>query len=220
MYKAVELESKEKKEYNKKFKELLADYRRRVKEGKVKGDAEALVTLNYMRKLNSEFKVPTAIKLMEELLEQGQQVVVFTEFVESAKALYKEFEEISKLLIGETKNRQGAVDRFQNGESKVFVGTIKAGGVGITLTAASNVILIDRPWTPGDTEQAEDRCYRIGQDNAVFVSWLRLGIVDESIDNLLTEKQRNIDLALAGKNKAQTKTKSAKEFAEELLENL
>ena len=78
----------------------------------------------------------------------------------------------------------------------------------------------DRPWTPGDAEQAEDRCYRLGQQNAVFVNWLRLGVVDESIDNLLAEKQRNIDLVLAGKNEAQTKTKSAKEFAEELLDNL
>ena len=220
LYKAIELESKDKKAYQKKFKELLADYHRRVKLGEVDGAAEALVTLNYMRKLNSEYKVPTAIALVEELLEQGQQVVVFTEFVESAKALYAEFKQISELLTGDTKDRQGAVDRFQDGESKVFVGTIKAGGVGITLTAASNVILVDRPWTPGDAEQAEDRCYRLGQQNAVFVNWLRLGMVDESIDNLLTEKQRNIDLVLAGKNEAQTKTKSAKEFAEELLESL
>ena len=219
-YKAIELESKDKKAYQKKFKELLADYRRRAKAGKVDGAAEALVTLNYLRKLNSEYKVPTAIALIEELLEQGQQVVVFSEFVESAKALYKAFEGMSELLIGETKDRQGAIDRFQAGESKLFIGTIKAGGVGITLTAASNVILIDRPWTPGDAKQAEDRCYRLGQENAVFVNWLRLGLVDESIDKLLVEKQRNIDLVLAGKNQAQTKTKSDKEFAEELLKSL
>ena len=220
LYKAVELESKEKKAYSKKFKELLADYHRRVKAGEVDGAAEALVTLNYMRKLNSEYKVPGAIALVEELLEQGQQVVVFTEFVESAKALYKEFRQISELLTGDTKDRQGAVDRFQDSESKLFVGTTKAGGVGITLTAASNVILVDRPWTPGDAEQAEDRCYRLGQQNAVFVNWLQLGVVDESIDNLLAEKQRNIDLVLAGKNEAQIKTKAPKEFAEELLGNL
>ena len=220
LYKAVELESKDKKAYQKKLKELLADYHRRAKLGEVDGAAEALVTLNYMRKLNSEYKVSTAIALVEELLEQGQQVVIFSEFVESAKALYTAFEGISELLIGETKDRQGAVDRFQAGDSKLFIGTIKAGGVGITLTAASNVIMVDRPWTPGDAEQAEDRCYRLGQENAVFVNWLRLGMIDESIDNLLVEKQKNIDLVLAGKNQAQTKTKSAKEFAEELLGNL
>lgn len=220
LYKAIELESKEKKAYSKKFKELLADYHRRVKRRIVDGAAEALVTLNYIRKLNSEYKVPTAIASVEELLEQGQQVVVFTEFVKSAKALYKVFEQISELLTGDTKDRQEAVDRFQNGESKLFIGTTKAGGVGITLTAASNVILVDRPWTPGDAEQAEDRCYRIGQQNAVFVNWLQLGVVDESIDNLLAEKQRNIDLVLAGKNEAQIETRTPKELAEELLGNL
>ncbi len=220
LYKAIELESKEKKAYQKKFKELLADYRRRVKEGKVDGAAEALVTLNYMRKLNSEFKVPAAIELVEELLEQGQQVVIFTEFVESAKALYKEFEKISELLIGDTKDRQGPVDRFQSAESKIFIGTIKAGGVGITLTAASNVILVDRPWTPGDTEQAEDRCYRLGQQNAVFVTWIQLGVVDESIDELIHQKQKNIDLVLAGKNQDLDRAKTAKELAVELIEKL
>ncbi|KAB0238284.1 DEAD/DEAH box helicase [Microcystis aeruginosa EAWAG127a] len=63
------------------------------------------------------------------------------------------------------KNRQAIVDRFQAGTSKIFIGTIKAGGVGLTLTAANQVILVDRPWTPGDADQAEDRCYRIGQNN-------------------------------------------------------
>lgn len=112
-----------------------------------------------------------AIKYTAELLEQGQAVVIFTEYLESAKALYTALSEISpcELLTGETKQeeRQAIVDRFQAGISKVFIGTIKAGGVGLTLTAANQVILIDRPWTPGDAEQAEDRCYRIGQNNTV-----------------------------------------------------
>lgn len=221
LYKAIELESKEKKAYQKKFKELLADYHRRVKLGEVDGAAEALVTLNYMRKLNSEYKVPTAIALTEELLEQRQQVIIFTEFVESAKALYKAISKLAntELLIGDTKDKQGAVDRFQSGRAKVFVGTISAGGVGITLTAASNVILVDRPWTPGDAEQAEDRAYRIGQQNAVFVNWIQLGLVDESIDRLIDEKQKNIDLVLAGSNKASVSSlaNTPKELALKLL---
>lgn len=224
LYKAVELEGKQKKEYNKKLKELVANYRRRVKVGEVAGAAEALVTLNYIRRLNSEFKVDAVIELTEELLEQGQQVVLFTEFLESAKALYEAVNQKVKteLLIGETKikDRQGAVDRFQLGESLVFVGTIKAGGVGVTLTAASNVILVDRPWTPGDAEQAEDRCYRLGQQNAVFITWIQLGIVDKSIDNLIYKKQENIDLVLAGKNQDKKDVKTAQELAVELIKKL
>jgi superfamily II DNA/RNA helicase len=93
------------------------------------------------------------------------KVVVFGEFKESVNAVYRAFVEDAELLTGDTPQdeRQEMCDRFQSGESKIFVGTIKAGGVGLTLTAANNVILLDRPWTPGDAEQAEDRCHRIGQ---------------------------------------------------------
>ncbi len=116
-----------------------------------------------MRKVGSKYKVNTGITLATELREQGQPVVIFTEFVDSAKALYTALG--GELLTGETPvaERQEIVDRFQNGESLVFTGTIKAGGVGLTLTAASNVILLDRPWTPGEMEQAEDRCIVEGQ---------------------------------------------------------
>ncbi|MEM7757611.1 MAG: DEAD/DEAH box helicase [Cyanobacteria bacterium P01_A01_bin.40] len=222
LYKAIELESKEKKQYKSQLNELVADYRRRVKEGEVDEAAEALVTLNYIRKLNSQFKVESAIALAQELLEQGQQVILFTEFVESAKALYTATSELNntELLTGDTKDRQGAVDRFQSGESKVFVGTIKAGGVGLTLTAASNVILVDRPWTPGDAIQAEDRAYRIGQQNAVFVYWISLGLVDKSIDRLIQQKQKNINIILSGENESLVNVNSARELALELMDRI
>ncbi len=124
-----------------------------------------------------------------------------------------------ELLTGETKVevRQDIVDRFQAGESKVFVGTIKAGGVGLTLTAASNVILVDRAWTPGDVEQAEDRCHRMGQQSAVFATWLQLGAIDEAIDNLILQKSERIELVLKGKRKTLRGIGSAKDLAKELL---
>lgn len=217
IYKNVELESKQEKAYKQNLKELIDDYRKRVAEGEVDAGAEALVTINFMRKTGSIFKVPSAIAIAEELLEQGQQVIIFSEFLESANAVYEALE--GELLVGGAKNRQEKVDRFQSGESKVFTGTIKAGGVGLTLTAASNVILIDRPWTPGDAEQAEDRAYRLGQNNAVFVSWLQLGHIDLSIDNLIIEKKKRIELILKGKKKILKNISSAKELALELLTN-
>ncbi|MHC5826677.1 MAG: C-terminal helicase domain-containing protein, partial [Nostoc sp.] len=148
---------------------------------------------------------------------QGQQVVIFTEFVESAKAIASKLGGL--LLTGETKPeiRQGLVDQFQAGENKVFVGTIKAGGVGITLTAASNVILVDRAWTPGDCEQAEDRCHRLGQENAVFATWLQLSEIDKAIDGLLIQKQQRIELVLKGKRKTLQGINSASDLAKELL---
>lgn len=217
LYKPVDLESKEAAAYQEQVQELVKDYRQRAKEGKVDADAEALVTLNYLRKVGSEFKVGAAIALAEELLEQGQQVVLFTEFLESAKAIHAVLGK--ELLTGETppQERQALVDRFQSGESKIFVGTIKAGGVGLTLTAASNVILVDRPWTPGDTEQAEDRCHRLGQQNAVFTTWLQLGDIDRAIDSLLIQKQQRIELVLKGKRKTLRGLDSPKDLAKELL---
>jgi len=168
--------------------------------------------------------VGAAIEYTAEILEQGQAVVIFTEYLESAKALYTALSEISpcELLTGETKQeeRQAIIDRFQSGASKVFIGTIKAGGVGLTLTAANQVILIDRPWTPGDTDQAEDRCYRIGQNNTVNAYWIQLGMIDEAIDSLLAEKRDRIELVLKGKRKTLRGLSKPAELAKELLEIL
>ncbi|WP_277752941.1 C-terminal helicase domain-containing protein [Microcystis aeruginosa] len=158
-----------------------------------------------------------------ELLEQGQAVVIFTEYLESAKALYTALSEVPcELLTGETKqeDRQAIVDRFQAGTSKIFIGTIKAGGVGLTLTAANQVILVDRPWTPGDADQAEDRCYRIGQNNTVNAYWIQLGMIDEAIDTLLAEKRDRIELVLKGKRKTLRGLSKPAELAKELLEIL
>ena len=104
--------------------------------------------------------------------------------------------------------------------SKIFIGTIKAGGVGLTLTAANQVILVDRPWTPGDADQAEDRCYRIGQKNTVNAYWIQLGMIDEAIDTLLAEKRDRIELVLKGKRKTLHGLSKPSELAKELLEIL
>ncbi len=217
LFKEAILEASAAKSYQETIRSLVDDYRRRVKLGEVDENAEALVTLNILRKVGSEFKVEGAIALAEELLEQGQQIVVFTEFVESAKAIASKLGGL--LLTGETKpeERQGLVDKFQRSENKVLVGTIKAGGVGITLTAASNVILVDRAWTPGDCEQAEDRCHRLGQENAVFATWLQLGHIDQAIDDLLIQKQQRIELVLKGKRKTLQGINSASDLTKELL---
>jgi len=222
IFKPAEIESKELKTYNSEISELVQDYRDRVKLGEVSPDAQALVTLGILRKVGSKYKVNSAIALAEELLEQNQQVVIFGEFKESVNTVYKAFVEDAELLTGDTPQdkRQEMCDRFQSGESKVFVGTIKAGGVGLTLTAASNVILIDRPWTPGDAEQAEDRCHRIGQSSAVSAFWIQLGLVDKMIDELIDSKQARIEKVLKSKAKILRGLSSPAELAKELLEIL
>lgn len=226
LFRTVELEAKEEKAYRDEISDLILDYRERAKRGEVDEDAEALVKLNILRSIGSKYKVAATVECATELLEQGQQVVIFTEFLDSAKAIHSELMNLGinepghcELLTGETKveDRQNIVDRFQSGESKVFIGTIKAGGVGLTLTAASNVILVDRAWTPGDVEQAEDRCHRMGQQNAVFATWLQLGVIDQAIDNLILQKSERIELVLKGKRKTLRGIDSTKDLAKELL---
>lgn len=96
------------------------------------------------------------------------------------------------------------VDRFQEGLSSVFVCTFGAGGVGLTLTAAHTIILIDRPWTPGDAYQAEDRVRRIGQTQPVRSIWMSSFPIDEQIDRLLEEKTQTTKAVLAGKDVGDT----------------
>jgi SNF2 family DNA or RNA helicase len=163
--------------------------------------AAALVFLGAVRKASSEAKVREATELAEEVIEQGNQIVVFTEFLESAHAIGEALG--CEVITGKNPDaRQGIVDRFQGGYRKALVSTIKAGGVGITLTAAQTAILVDRPWTPGDAVQAEDRLHRIGQRGNVTAVWLQANGADEKVDDLIIAKSEAIALVLEGKAKA------------------
>lgn len=184
------------------------------------GKGEALVLLGKLRKAASVAKIETAIEMASDILEEGQQVVIFTEFLDTAKELHKRLG--GELLIGETavSDRQSLVDRFQSGQSKVFVSTSRAGGVGITLTAAQTVIMVDRPWTSGDAMQCEDRCHRIGQKNSVSVYWLQWHEIDQKIDTILEQKQERIELILEGKRKTLRGIGSPADIAQELCEDI
>jgi SNF2 family DNA or RNA helicase len=117
-------------------------------------------------------KLDTLMDLLED--REGEQVVVFSQFKSAINLLATRLE-AKKIPYGLLTGDIGQADRalniqeFQSGRSRVFAGTIAAGGVGITLTAASTVIFIDRAWSPAYNLQAEDRLHRIGQENAVEV---------------------------------------------------
>lgn len=217
---SVELSDKADKEYEKAYEALREDYRQRIREGKVSSEAEALVTLNHLRHAGSVAKIETALELAREVIEEGGQVVVFVAFKDAGSEIAVELG--TTLFSGDTptEDRQKMVDRFQAGADKAIVCMLGAGGVGITLTAAQTVILVDRPWTPGDAEQAEDRLHRIGQQNAVTAIWLQYGETDAAIDAILQSKQERIDLVLQGKRKTMRGTGSAGQIAQDLLPGL
>jgi len=184
------------REYKDSLETLKEEYQERVEAGEVSSTAQAMVFLGYLRRLSSVYKSYHTINMVQDLLEQGQPVVVFTEFKESAHRIAEAFG--VPPLTGETKmeDRQRMVDDFQSGETSVFVGTIKAGGVGITLTNASYLIMNDYPWTPGDYHQATDRIHRIGQTKVCNIYNVYGKDIDYLMASLIGKKTANIDKVL------------------------
>ena len=99
------------------------------------------------------------------------------------------------------KKRQEAVDSFQNNPKvKLLIGNIKAAGVGITLTAASNAAIIQFPWTPGELVQASDRIHRISQTKKVTIyNMVGEDTIEEKIIDTLIKKEKIISQILDGK---------------------
>jgi SWI/SNF-related matrix-associated actin-dependent regulator 1 of chromatin subfamily A len=131
-------------------------------------------------------KVPLALDHIKDTLESVGKVVIFAHHQDVIAALREGLLEYGCAVItGQTSgaDRQAEVDRFQNDPGcRVFIGNIKAAGVGITLTAASTVVFVESDWTPGWMAQAEDRCHRIGQSESVLIQYL---VFDGSMDALL-----------------------------------
>jgi SNF2 family DNA or RNA helicase len=75
----------------------------------------------------------------------------------------------------------------------LLIATYGSAGLGFTLHRARHVLLIERPWTPGDAEQAEDRCHRIGMGAPLTSHWLQLGVADQLVDDLIASKAQRID---------------------------
>ena len=104
-----------------------------------------------------------------------------------------------------------AVNLFQDGKIPLLLASYGACSLGFTLHRATNIILLDRPWTPGDVAQAEDRCHRLGMNGSLKCHWFKLGLLDDLVDSLLVKKNSNIDLILH--QGMQTDLKSRKSFS-------
>jgi len=128
---------------------------------------------------------------------EGEKLVVFSCFKSYINRLSKQLDELEVKhvkITGEvnTTDRAKAIETFQTDSTvPVILGTIQSMGVGITLTAASNLVMMDRWWTPALNEQAIDRIYRIGQENAVqIIIPVNEKSVDSSLDRILSAKQK------------------------------
>jgi SNF2 family DNA or RNA helicase len=155
------------------------------------GEAEALRVLSAVRGALAVAKAKAAEELLDEADEQDEPLVVFAAH-RAAVDLIAEREGWAS-ITGDTPadERARIVERFQRGELYGVVGTIAAMGVGVTLTRSARVIFVEQDWTPALNEQAEDRCYRIGQTASVLVTVLAVDHwVDEKIRAICADKSR------------------------------
>lgn len=146
-------------------------------------------------------KIPAIVAHIKDLIEEdGYKVVCMCHHRDVQDALMKELGSVAVLHRGgmNDADKQVSVDRFQNDSTiQVFVGSILASGVGITLTKSSHVVFAELDWVPGNVTQAEDRVHRIGQTDSVLVQHLVLeGSIDSRMAKTLIAKQSVIDAAL------------------------
>ncbi|MGV3525516.1 MAG: SNF2-related protein [Candidatus Sericytochromatia bacterium] len=152
-----------------------------------------LLDLPEAQKIRRSAKLEVLMELVPELVQAGRRILIFSQFVKMLDLIAPRLHaaEIPFVsLTGRTRQRQAVIDRFQNGEVPVFLISLKAGGVGLNLTAADTVIHYDPWWNPATEQQATDRAWRIGQTQPVFVYRLiTQGTVEERILALQASKQ-------------------------------
>jgi SWI/SNF-related matrix-associated actin-dependent regulator 1 of chromatin subfamily A len=159
----------------------------------------AFTELSKLRHKTALAKLPMVVEHVREALDSDEKLVVMCWHIDVVEALAREFPGCA-VVTGETAvdARQGEVDRFQTDPAcRLFIGTIRAAGVGITLTASSHVVFAELDWVPGNLSQSEDRCHRIGQRNNVLVQHLVLdGSLDARMAHVVVAKQDVLDRAL------------------------
>ncbi len=133
-------------------------------------------------------KLPYVYDIIEDAVESVGKVVVFAHHLDVIDSIYEKFKDIAVKATGSesVEERDEAVLKFQNDPNvKIFIGSITAMGLGITLTASSLAVFVEIEWRPGDLIQAEDRLHRIGQKNSVLIQYV---VVDRSIDGFMFDK--------------------------------
>ncbi len=197
----VYLELKDKSGYDSVWEDYMEKRRLEGKRGNPQKD---LVEMTLLRTFLSMETVPYSIEKAEEALELGKKVIIFCNFNDEMDAFIRHFGDKSVCVRGgmTDKQKQISVDRFQNDKKcTVFIGQIKAAGVGLTLTEAEIVIMNSLDWVPGNHEQAEDRAYRIGQNKTVNIYYM---LIEKTIDILIwkiLQNKKKIIGSIIGENK-------------------
>lgn len=160
----------------------------------------AFSAMSTIRARLAEAKAPKVAAFVKDLLEEKQKVVVFAHHRAVLEYLQKDLGEYRPVLVWggmSAQARQAAVDAFQNGDARVFLGSITAAAEGITLTASDTLVFAELDWRPGKMLQAEDRVHRIGQDRGVLIYYL---VIEDSLEarmaNVIASKMEVIRKAV------------------------
>jgi len=173
--------------------------------------------LTKVRQIIADEKIAQTIELAENIIEQDKKVIIFCNFTDSLNKIVEHFGKTAVKVDGSMSKpeRQHSVDSFQeNDKIKVFVGNIKAAGVGLTLTAAEAVIMNDLSFLPSDHSQAEDRAYRYGQKNNVLVYYPIFENTIEGIIYDILNNKKQVIATVMGDNQ------NSGDAAEEILKRI
>lgn len=159
-----------------------------------------MVRIGILRNVSARGKVRSVIEFVEDFRESGQKIILFCSLHEVVDQLKSYFPTAVTVTGRDTQDeKQRAVDSFQNDpNTDIIICSIKAAGVGLTLTASSNVGFVEFPWTYADCEQCEDRAHRIGQKDSVNCGYfLGRNTIDEKVYQIIQTK-KNIANAVTG----------------------
>ena len=159
--------------------------------------------------VNDSGKMEVLMNILENILDSNEKVLIFTQYVKMGEIIQKiveeRFDEEVLFLHGSLsrKKRDQLVTKFQNNtQNKIFVVSLRAGGTGLNLTAASNVIHYDLWWNPAVENQATDRAYRIGQkDNVMVYRFITNGTFEERINEMIRDKRELAELTVSSGEK-------------------
>lgn len=161
---------------------------------------EVMVRINILRQISARGKVRDVIEFVKDFRENGKKIILFCSLHEVVDQLKYYFPTAVSVTGRDSQDeKQRAVDAFQNNpKADIIICSIKAAGVGLTLTASSNVAFVEFPWTYADCCQCEDRAHRIGQkDSVTCYYFLGRRTIDEKVYRIIQEK-KNIANAVTG----------------------
>jgi len=190
----LEIDLKQYKKVEDNLKKYLIEIKNKT-EKQANITVEQLAKIEYCKQEAVKAKIPLFIEWVNDFMEVNNKLVIFAhhkEFIDQLMIELKQFNPVKIVGGMDIDSKQNSIDKFQDDKDvRIIICSMKAAGVGITLTAANYVAFLELGWTPGDHNQCEDRCHRIGiKDNVTCYYFLGINTIEESIYNLIQSKQK------------------------------